>query len=420
MDQSYLLVRGGKKLTGELCVQGSKNTVLPVLAACLLARGKTTLFHCPRITDVSMMTAVLESVGCRILWEEDRLTIDTSRAYGGDLPFLYTGNFRASVLFLGAMLGRWGYVSMGKPGGCRIGKRPIDFHLNGFRSLGAQIVETKDRYYCYGSHLKGTTIRLPFPSVGATENILLAAVLSEGVTVIEGCAKEPEIEDLARYLSGMGAKISGIGTNRMVVTGKSRLHSADYIVPADRIVTATYLLGAMVTGGNITLVTGGTKSRFESIFAVLEKMGARIFWNRDRIELFMNGKIRPVCLATGPHPDPPTDIQSMVLACVLTASGPSWIEENIFESRYQVADELRKMGGDITICGQHAMVRPVGHLTGCQVEAADLRGGAALVLAGLSAQGETAISSLSYLKRGYENIAQDFRQLGADITEMVR
>lgn len=417
MDQSYIQIRGGRRLEGEIAVQGSKNTVLPVLAACLLSKGKSRLYHCPRIHDVFMMTGVMEHLGCQITWAGHTLTVDTTQIHSEDLPYEYTGNFRASVLLMGALMGREGYVSMGKPGGCRIGSRPIDFHLKGFQSLGAEVAEEEGRYYCYGKNLIGARIHLPFPSVGATENLLLAAVMAEGETVIEGCAKEPEICDMAEYLIRMGADISGVGTDCIRVLGGKSLHPADYYVPADRIVTATYLLGAMVTKGDIRLFTGRGRDRFDSIRKVLEQMGALIEMEEGVVSLSMNKSIQPIHLITGPHPQPPTDIQSMVLTAALTACGSSRIEENIFESRYQVAEELRKMGGKIRIEGKYAFVCPVSKIYGQEVEVKDLRGGAALVLAGLMAEGETRIYSLSYLKRGYENITEDFYQLGADIME---
>ena len=417
MDQSYIQIRGGRRLEGEIAVQGSKNTVLPVLAACLLSKGRATLYHCPRIHDVFMMIRVMEHLGCETNWVGHTLIVDTSRLYSRDLPYEYTGNFRASVLLMGALMGREGYVSMGKPGGCRIGSRPIDFHLKGFQSLGAEVTEEEGRYYCYGKNLTGARIHLPFPSVGATENLLLAAVMAQGETVIDGCAKEPEICDLVQYLIRMGADICGAGTDCIRVMGGKLLHPADYYVPADRIAAATYLLGAMVTGGDIRLYTGRGRDRFLSIIRVLKLMGAFIDMEEGNIRLSMKRKIQPVHLVTGPHPQPPTDIQSMVLTAVLTACGPSVIEENIFESRYQVANELKKMGGKIWIDGKYARICPVRRIYGREVEVKDLRGGAALVLAGLMAEGKTTIRSLSYLKRGYENITQDFQQLGADIME---
>lgn len=420
MDKSYIQIQGGRRLEGEIAVQGSKNTVLPVLAACLLAKGRSTLYHCPRIHDVFMMTSVMERLGCKICWEGHTLIVDTKELQSGDLPYEYTGNFRASVLLMGALMGREGYVSMGKPGGCKIGSRPIDFHLDGFKRLGAKVTEENERYCCYGKNLTGTRICLPFPSVGATENIILAAVMAQGVTIIEGCAREPEICDMVEYLTRMGASIQGAGTNCIVIAGGRRLAPASYYVPADRIVTATYLLGAMVTQGDIRLFTGKGRDRFISIVKVLEWMGAGIWMEEGSIRLIMKNRIQPVHLVTGPHPQPPTDIQSMVLAAVLTACGPSRIEENIFESRYQVAEELKKMGGNIKIQGKYASVLPVDELQGQEVYVQDLRGGAALVLAGLMAKGETKIRCLSYLKRGYEDITKDFQQLGAEITEIIR
>lgn len=420
MDKSYILVRGGQRLRGELKVQGSKNTVLPVMASCLLCKGVTILDHCPRIHDVFMMASAMEQIGCRVSWCDHRLIVDTRQIKGCDLPVSYTGNLRASVLLMGALLGREGQVSMGKPGGCKIGSRPIDFHLEGFKKLGARVKEEESRYYCEGETLLGTKIHLPFPSVGATENLLLAAVMAKGETELSGCAKEPEIEDLVSHLKEMGAEIEGIGTDSLVIHGGKKLYPADYFVPTDRIAAATYLMGGMVTRGDVRILTDGKTERFESVLTVLEAMGARILREKEGIRLIMCKKTKPIHLVTGPHPMAPTDIQSMVLAATLTAAGSSCIEENIFESRYQVAEELKKMGGNISINGKYAAVSPVTHLSGKTVNASDLRGGAALILAGLMAEGDTMIQSLSYLRRGYENIAKDFQQLGAEIIEIIR
>jgi UDP-N-acetylglucosamine 1-carboxyvinyltransferase len=417
LDHSYIQIQGGRKLCGALAVQGAKNTVLPVLAATLLARGKFTLYHCPKIQDVFDMTEAMEHLGCEISWVGHTLWVDTSRAKSGDLPGKDTGNFRASVLLMGALLGRDGYVSMEKPGGCRIGARPINYHLQGFQSLGATVEEEKERYYCKAEKLKGAQIYLPFPSVGATENLLLASVTADGTTVLTGCAREPEICDLCEFLNRMGAEISGAGTDQIRINGRKKLRPVWYYVPADRIAAATYLLGAMVTGGEVELFTGCPPERFLSTTTVLEQMGAFLWMEEGEIFLKMKERIRPIHLATGPHPEPPTDIQSMVLAAVLKASGPSTIEENIFESRYHVAGELCKMGGNIEIHGKYARVQPVEHLLGQEVNVMDLRGGACLVLAGLMAEGTTKIRNLSYLKRGYENITVDFQQLGAEIIQ---
>lgn len=420
MDKSYILVRGGQRLRGEIEVQGSKNTVLPVMASCLLCKGVTILDHCPRIHDVFMMAAAMEKIGCQITWCGHRLIVDTRHINGSDLPVSYTGNFRASVLLMGALLAREGYVSMGKPGGCNIGSRPIDFHLNGFSKLGARVEEKEERYYCYGEILSGAEIHLPFPSVGATENLMLASVLAKGDTRLSGCAREPEIFDLAKHLIEMGAEIEGVGTDCMVIHGGKKLSPADYYVPGDRIAAATYLMGAVVTKGDIRILTYDKSDRFESVLTVLEAMGARIIREEGSIRLVMRKKVHPIQLVTGPHPMAPTDIQSMVLAASLTATGPTCIEENIFESRYQVAEELKKMGGDIVIDGKYARISPVKKLTGREVNASDLRGGAALVVAGLMAEGNTIIKSLSYLRRGYENIAKDFQRLGAEMIEIIR
>ncbi|MDO4554323.1 MAG: UDP-N-acetylglucosamine 1-carboxyvinyltransferase [Lachnospiraceae bacterium] len=420
MDKSYILIRGGQKLSGEIILQGSKNSALPILASCLLCRGISVIEHCPRIHDIFMMTAVMEQIGCKISWQGHALLVDTRQITATVLPMEYTGNFRASVLLMGALLSREGCVSMGKPGGCKIGSRPIDFHLAGFHRLGADVKEKEERYFCQAKQLSGADICLPFPSVGATENILLASVTAKGVTRIFGCAKEPEISDLAKHLVRMGARINGIGTNEMIIEGVGAecLHTVETRIPADRIAAATYLIGAAAVKGDIELLGCGEIERYRSILCVLDQMGAKIWIKDGRIRLKMEQQGKGVRLITGPHPMVPTDIQSMVLSASLLASGKTYIEENIFESRYQVVGELEKMGGCICVEGKRAVVTPVQRLSGCKVNVGDLRGGAALVIAGMMAEGETRVESLSYLRRGYEDIAGDFRRLGAHILEI--
>lgn len=403
---------------GEITVQGSKNTVLPIMAASLLAEGKTILHGCPRIRDVYDMAAVMEEIGCRISWEKDRMILDTSGKIEGYIKDSKVSGFRGSSLLMGALLGRNGIVSIEKPGGCRIGERPLDFHFQGFEKMGACVTVSGDRYICKCKNLRGTRIRLPFPSVGATENLMLAGVRAAGMTVIYGCAREPEICDLAHFLRKMGVKIEGEGTSVIKIWGGSQAESAEYEVPYDRIAAATYLFGGLVTGGHVALNLNEDTYRLENILSVIERIGGEVLQEDKKVEVRMKERVRPFDITTGPHPGIPTDIQSMLMAAALKGAGPSVIVEKIFESRFAVCDEFEKMGGKIMIQENRAFVLPADRLLGCTVVSKDLRGGAALVLAALSAEGETRIESCEYIKRGYEDIVGNFSQLGAQIQEV--
>lgn len=419
MEQSCIVIQGGKRLEGELTVQGSKNTVLPVMAASLLAEGVTVLHRVPLIADVLSMIEVMEQIGCKIEWEKDTLFIDTGDSLDSDIPAGKVGDFRGSALLMGALLAKNGKVSMEKPGGCKIGERPLNFHLDGFRRLGAKATEAAGRYECSGDRLFGNHIYLPFPSVGATENLMIAAAKGYGITWIHGCAKEPEICDLARFLKRMGGWIEGEGTSHIKIFGRRKLFPVEYTIPYDRIAAATYLFGAVITEGNVTLRLNTDTYRMENILCLLEKMGARIARGKASISLCMKGMPQALQVETGPYPGIPTDVQSMVMAVMLYGDGPSVIKENIFESRFAIGKELEKMGGKVMIDKDQAFVFPVGRLQGAMVTATDLRGGAALCLAALMAEGETKIQGSSNVKRGYVDIAKDFSQLGAQIQEVM-
>lgn len=418
MEQSCILIQGGKRLNGEISVQGSKNTVLPIMAACLLTEGKTKLYHVPRIADVFSMIAVMEELGCAIWWEKDCLLIDTSGHIQSFIPRGKAGSFRGSALLMGALLGRNGKVSIEKPGGCKIGERPLNFHLDGFQKMGAFVTEEEDRYECTCEGLMGTSIFLPFPSVGATENLMIGAAKARGVTWIHGCAKEPEICDLALFLRKMGVRVEGAGTSHMKIFGRSMVYSTDYTVPYDRIVAATYLMAAVVTEGKVKLKLNEGTRRMENVLRLLEKMGAKVKRERKGVGLTMETRPYPLQIETGPHPGIPTDVQSMVIAAALRAAGPYKIKENIFESRFEVCKEMEKMGGNIRIDRNQALITPVRELIGTTVYATDLRGGAALCLAALTARGETRIEYCSYIKRGYVDIVKDLSLLGAQIQEV--
>lgn len=418
MDQSCILVKGGKRLCGEIKVQGSKNTVLPIMAASLLAEGKTVIHGCPKIQDVYDMIAVLQAIGSRIYWEGHTLILDNSGNIESHISDGRAGGFRASSLLMGALLSRNGSVSIEKPGGCQIGKRPLNYHFQGFEQLGANVLEQDGRYECRCKRLSGSWICLPFPSVGATENLMLAATRASGVTVITGCAREPEVCDLSYFLRKMGIKTEGAGTSVIKIWGKNKINPVEYDVPYDRIVAATYLFAAMMTEGNIILDLNEDTYRLENILAIIEGIGGKVIRRPRQIEISMKGRMTPFEIKTGPHPGVPTDIQSMLMTAALKSNGPSLVVENIFESRFAVCEELENMGGRIMIDKNRAFVMPVNRLKGTSVTAKDLRGGAALILAGLWAEGETKIRSCGYVKRGYEDIVGCLSHLGAQIQEM--
>lgn len=418
MEQSCIVIQGGKRLEGELTLQGSKNTVLPVMAASLLAEGVTVLHRVPPIADVFSMIEVMEQMGCRIRWEKDSLILDTGGSLQSDIPWGKAGDFRGSALLMGAMLARNGAVSMEKPGGCKIGERPLNYHLEGFRRLGAKALEREGRYECSGARLFGNHIYLPFPSVGATENLMIAAAQGYGITWIHGCAREPEICDLAVFLKGMGIWIEGAGTSHIKIFGRRKAFPVEYTIPYDRIAAATYLFGAVITEGKVTLRLNADTYRMENILCLLEKMGAKIARGKKSVSLCMRGTPKALQVETGPYPGIPTDVQSMLMATLLYAEGPSVIKENIFESRFAIGKEMEKMGGKIMIDKNQAFVFPVGRLQGAMVTATDLRGGAALCLAALMAEGETVVKNSSYIKRGYVDITKNLSRLGAQIQEI--
>lgn len=416
MRTQNILVRGSGKLAGTVRVQGSKNSALPLLASSLLCRDVTILYDCPQIRDIDCMICIMRELGCKIIREGHKITIDSRELSSTDISSYYGSQMRASVILLGALLARENCASVGIPGGCKIGARPIDIHLKGLLCLGTQITQKEDRILLRCERLLGQEITLAYPSVGATENLLMAAVLAKGRTVLYNCAMEPEIEDLVFHLIQMGAKIKGIGTKVLTIDGVDQLHGVKYCVPFDRIVAGTYLLAAMHTKGEIRLQNIHLAKRLESVLFFLEKMGAFVETGEDEIVMCMDQSLGGIHIDTRPYPGIPTDLQSVFLVLATNATEQSFIYENIFESRFRVARELRKMGADIEVYANKAIVNPVRKLHGARVKATDLRGGAALVIAGLAAEGETEIEQISYIQRGYEDIVKDLRALGANVT----
>ena len=412
---SCFSVTGGKKLSGEVTIQGAKNSVLPILAATLLCRGRCVLENCPRLRDVEASIRILESMGCRARWQDDALVVDTAQMSEPVIPDELMREMRSSAIFLGAMLARCGEAELSYPGGCELGPRPIDLHINGLRQLGADIKENGGRLQCCSSHLMGCDIVLRIPSVGATENLMLAACGAEGTTRIFNAAREPEIVELQEFLQLCGGEISGAGSDCVVIHGGKQLHGCTHRIRADRIVTATYLCGCAAAGGEIFL-RGAREADLSAVVTVLREAGCRIQSGADGLSCQRNGRLRAVSpVRTAPYPGFPTDAQSVLMAALLCAEGTTVFEENIFENRYRHVAELRRMGGDIHVLGRVAVVNGVSQLHGAAVESTDLRGGAALCVAGLAAEGCTQVGGIHHICRGYANLPGDLQALGADI-----
>ena len=412
-----ILIQGGIALQGKVRIQGSKNAALPVLAATLLVKERSYIRNCPRISDVFAMISLLKSLGCIVSWQGDGLCIDSTQVCQGEMRSEAVTGMRSSLCLLGALIGRCSEVVMEHPGGCVIGERPIDLHLEALGQMGVDFREETDRLYAAADRLHGAHIRLSFPSVGATENVILAAVLAEGDTVLEGAAREPEVVTLCNYLSNCGAQIDGAGTDRLVVRGGRTLYGTDFYIPSDRIVAGTYLFGCIGAGGSILLEDAPDKE-MEAVLNVAERMGGKLCISREGVYVQAPSVPRAVdCITTAPYPGFPTDLQSVALTAVIRADGDSLIHESIFENRFRVVEELRKMGAHMEKYGtESVLVHGVERLHGTLVEARELRGGAALVVAGLMAQGETKVTGCQYIYRGYENICRDFRELGARVT----
>lgn len=412
-------VQGGVALQGKVRIQGSKNAVLPIMAATLLTKETSCIINCPKIMDVHRMVSLLRSLGVKVRWEKNGIRLNAWNVCRSEMPTEAITGMRSSMYLLGALLGRCGEVMMEYPGGCMIGERPIDIHIMALKKMGVCFREEQGMLYANVKHLHGADIALPFPSVGATENIILAAVVAEGDTVITGAAKEPEITALCRYLECCGAEIDGVGTDILTIHGGRTLYGTEYYVPEDRIVAGTYLFGAIATGGCVFL-EHAPFGQLESVLSVAQEMGAQCDVTKEGI--YVQGKKRPIAvpsIRTAPYPGFPTDLQSMALVAMTRAEGRCIIEEKIFENRFQIVEPLRRMGADICeIDPRSVMVTGVERLRGTGLEAKELRGGAALLLAALSADGESTVTGCSYIYRGYENICKDLRELGARVVSV--
>ncbi len=408
-------IYGGRCLDGQTVIQGSKNAALPILAATLLINGVCEIENCPVISDVYHMLRLMKSLGCRIEQAGNLVRIDTTMVSECTMPSDSVGGMRSSITLLGALLARTGRARMEYPGGCVIGKRPIDLHLSGLRRMNVTIKEDETGFEASVSKLKGAVHRLPFVSVGATENLILAAVLAEGETVIEPAASEPEIQTLCEFLCEAGADISGIGSKRLVIKGVDRLFPIWYRVPPDRIVAGTYLTACLCAGGRIFLQDAPVQHMQAAVDAAAG-MGAKVLADESKMEIICRPPMQnPAFLQTDSYPGFPTDLQSLFLSAMTVASGIGVMEETVFENRYRIVDELKKMGADITVCGNKAYVCGVPGLHGANVYAKELRGGAALVVAGARADGVTVVCNKHYIDRGYENIIADMKNMGVMI-----
>ena len=411
-----LIVNSGRPLVGETAVQGSKNSSLPILAATVLVGGVCQIHNCPDLTDTEAAISILRHLGCKVKTGNNTVTVDSSAVSCYNIPDSLMREMRSSIVFLGSVLGRTGKAELSAPGGCEIGLRPIDLHLNALKIMGYRIEEDYGCIRCERAKENcSSVISLSFPSVGATENIILAAALSKGRTVIHNAAREPEIYDLVAFLNECGCKISFRMQGTVVIEGVKKLHGCRYTVMADRIVALTYMTGAAITGGDITL-HGINTNHFRTVIPVFEGAGCLVDDRKSQLRIRGNRGLRAVRdIRTMPYPGFPTDAQAPVMAMLTVAQGTSVIIENIFESRFKHVSELVRMGAKIKIEGKVALIDGVKELYGTSVTASDLRGGAALVVAGLFAKGSTVIGNVAHIDRGYEKIEECFKSLGADI-----
>lgn len=416
---SRYIINGGNKVEGRLSIRGAKNSVLPIMAAAILNESKSIINNIPNISDVHVMIDILKSIGCKAKYEDSTLYLDSSNIDITSVKEEYMKMLRSSIIVMGAMIGRFNDISISYPGGCSIGARPIDLHLDALKTLGVKITEENGYIYCHRDNLIGSTINLQFPSVGATENAILAAVKAKGTTIINNAAKEPEIEDLQEFLNSMGAKVNGAGTSCIQIEGVDKLHSVNHTIIPDRIAIGTYMIASAITGGNLE-VDKVIKAHMDPIVKKLEEAGCIIEYKNKGLIMIPPKKIIPIDIVkTSPHPGFPTDMQSQLMTLLCLGKGTSIFHETIFENRFMHCDELIKMGANIiNITENICMVKGVDVLTGEKVKAMDLRGGAALVLAGLVAEGTTEVSSINYIERGYEDFEFILRNLGANIEKI--
>lgn len=412
-----LIVKGGNRLVGAVKTSGAKNAVLPIIAASILGTTPSHLDEVPMLEDVHTISEVLKCLGLAVKCspEKNVLDIDSTEITSYEAPYELVRTMRASFLVMGPLLARIGKARISMPGGCAIGARPIDIHLKGFEALGVKIEQGHGYIEASAPEgLKGTSIYFDFPSVGATENIMMAASLAEGTTILENAAEEPEIVDLANYLNKMGAKIRGAGTDTIRIEGVDKLHGADYTIIPDRIEAGTYMIAAAMTGGDV-IVENVLPEHQKPLIAKLREAGAVVEEDIDKVRVIGKNPLKAVSIKTLPYPGFPTDMQAQMMAMMVIAEGRSKVTETVFENRFMHVVELNRMGAQISTEGRSAVIDGPCKLTGCDVRATDLRAGAAMILAGLVAEGTTRIGDLHHIDRGYENIVAKLKNLGADI-----
>jgi len=412
-----LLVRGGRRLCGDVVLSGAKNSALKLMAASLLTADPCAIRRVPRISDVDTMAAMLGALGAEVSWAGDELGVTAGPGLSGCAPYELVRTMRASIIVMGPLVARLGEATIAMPGGCNIGPRRIDFHLRGLEKLGATIEIDHGYIKVACASLRGAVVPLDYPSVGATENLLMAATAAEGETVIENAAREPEIVDLCDFLRGMGAVIEGAGSSTVRIEGGHPLHGVDHTVVADRIEAGTYLIMAATTGGDVT-ARGLDPVHLELFLTKLGEMGVTVEADGRDIRVRRDGPLTPVDVSTLPHPGFATDLQAQMMVLLSLAEGTSIVTENVFENRFVVVDELNRLGAGITTSGHHAVVAGPRALTGTVVEAPDLRGGAALVTAGLVADGVTEVRGIHHVARGYEDLRGKLGALGADVERL--
>ena len=412
-----IIVRGGNKLNGTVEIEGAKNAVLPILAASILpTEGRTVLHNVPILSDVFTMNNVIRFLNVKVGFDEDQkeITVDSTDELSYEAPFKYVSKMRASIVVLGPLLARVKHAKVAMPGGCAIGSRPIDLHLKGLEAMGAKFIRNDGYIEATTDGLKGANIYLDFPSVGATQNIMMAATLAKGTTIIENVAREPEIVDLANFLNKMGAHVTGAGTETIKVVGVDHLHGVEHTVVQDRIEAGTFMVAAAITNGNV-LIKDAVEEHNKPLISKLEEMGAQVIREDDGIRVIGPEKLKPADVKTMPHPGFPTDMQPQISVAQLAADGTSTLTETVFENRFMHLEELRRMNADFKVEGNAAVLNGPTNFSGSEVAATDLRAAAALILAGLIAKGITQVTHLEYLDRGYWHFNQKLASLGAEI-----
>ena len=411
---SEYIIKGGRKISGEVTISGSKNAALPIIAASILNKGKTTLYNVPNIHDTQMMFEILNKIGGKVTKKNNKIIIETSKINKYEIPEDLMRQMRSSVIFAGSLIGRYKKATFSYPGGCDIGTRPIDLHLKAFEKLGINIQKNYGNISCICDKITGEKIDLDFPSVGATENAILASCLGEGKTIITNAAREPEIIDLQNFLNKMGAKIKGAGSNKIEINGVKQLKDVSYNIMPDRIETGTFLCIAAMTGGSLKLKNADA-THITPVIDKLEESGCKIETYKNIIQIEGPKKLKAVDIKTMPYPGFPTDMQSIFATTMTVAKGTSVIVENIFENRYKYTQELVRMGAKIKVEGKTAVIKGVRKLYGANVKATDLRGGASVVMAGIAAKGMTKVENIEYILRGYEKFDKKLQDIGVDI-----